>query len=174
MIRGWLRQAGWRAASTGVAALSLQAARAALTSVDARVGAKGRLASLPLAVPVGLGLTFVIDRARKVPRQPVTWSATQDSSPPPVAQSLLVAAGVEGGLAALAYAEHLMASAAGHMIADRLPGGPQVWRLGAHAGSLALLAGGAFAVWGHAMRGIEAGAAADEPVFGGNEGDRWT
>ena len=37
--------------------------------------------------------------------------------------------GVQGGLAAVAYVEHLMAGAAGRRLATVLPGGPLVWRL---------------------------------------------
>lgn len=174
MSKGWLRQAGWRLATTGVAAVSLEAARAALMAVDLRLGAGGRVASLPVAVPVGLGLTFVIDRTRRVPAERYGGAGTQDWAPAPVGQSVLVAVAVEGGLAGLAYAEHFVANAVGGLMAERLPGGSQVWRLVAHTGSLGLLAAAGSAIWGRAMRGIEAGAAAHEPVFGGDEGDRWT
>ena len=171
MARGWIRQAGWRAATTGVAAVSLELSRAVLRAVDERANAGGTVASLPIAVPVGLVLAFVVDRRRRMPDDHAERAGV---APPSVARSVLVAAGVEGGLAGLAYTEHLLADAAGRLIAERLPGGPQVWRLAAHTATLGVLAGGAWAVWGRAMRGIEAGAAADEPVFGGQEGSRWT
>ena len=47
MARGWVRQAGWRAGTTGVAALSLEAARVGLRAIDERMGAGGRVAGLP-------------------------------------------------------------------------------------------------------------------------------
>ena len=171
MARGWLRQAGWRAATTGVAATSLQVSRAALRAVDARLDAGGKVASLPIAVPVGLVLAFVVDRRRGLPHDE---GGTVSPPSPPLARSVVVAAGVEGGLAGLAYAEHLLAAEAGRRLAEVLPGGPQVWRLGAHGASLGLLAAGTSTVWARAMRRIEAGAAAEEPVFGGEEGSRWT
>jgi len=170
MARGAVRQAGWRAATTGVAAVSLELSRAALRHVDARLDAGGRVASLPVAVPLGLAIAFVVDRRRSV-------ALSEDEAStlaPPLTRSLLVAAGVEGGLAAAAYAEHLLAGAAGARLANRLPGGPQAWRLVVHGATLGLLVAGTSVTWTRAMRGIEAGAAAEEPVFGGGEGERWT
>ncbi|HET6967196.1 MAG TPA: alpha/beta-hydrolase family protein, partial [Ornithinibacter sp.] len=171
MARGALRQAGWRAATTGVAALCLEASRVALRALDDRLDAGGRVASLPVAVPLGLAIAFVVDRRRGLP---VGEDETQQFQAPPLPRSLLVAAGVEGGLAAVAHAEHRLAGAAGTRLAEVLPGGPQVWRLVAHGASLGVLAAGTSLVWTRAMRGIEAGAAAEEPVFGGDESARWT
>ena len=170
MARGWLRQAGWRAATTGVAAVTLRVSRAGLQAVDARVGAGGRVASLPIAVPLGLLIAFVVDRRRPL----AVGGETESPAAPPLSRSLLVAAGVEGGLAAAAYAEHLVAGAAGTQLAQRLPGGPQTWRLVVHGATLGLLATGTWVMWRRSMQDIEAGAAAEEPVFGGGEGDRWT
>src|SRR6478736_2007090 len=97
MARGWVRQAGWRAATTGIAAVSLEAARVGLRAIDDRVGADGRVAALPVAVPLGLTIAFVVDRQRGVPDD----DATGQPSTPPLARSALVAAGVEGGLVAV-------------------------------------------------------------------------
>ena len=171
MARGWVRQAGWRAATTGIAAVSLEAARVGLRAIDDRVGADGRVAALPVAVPLGLTIAFVVDRQRGVPDDD---DATGQPSTPPLARSALVAAGVEGGLVAVAYAEHLLASAAGRRLAELLPGGPHLWRFVAHGACLGLVAVTATNVWERAMRGIEAGADAEEPVFGGDEGSHWT
>ena len=170
MARGWVRQAGWRAATTGVAALSLEVSRAALRVVDSRVGAGGKVASLPIAVPLGLFIAFVVDRRRPLA---VGGDDTERPTAPPLTRSLLVAAGVEGGLTAAAYAEHLLAGAAGARLATRLPGGPHAWRLAVHGATLGLLAAGTSVMWTRAIRGFEAGATAEEPVFGGGEGDRW-
>jgi uncharacterized membrane protein len=171
MARGWVRQAGWRAATTGFAALSLEAARVGLRLIDERVGADGRVAGLPVAVPLGLTIAFVVDRRRGMPGDDDVATA---AGAPPLARSALVAAGVEGGLIALAYGEHVLASATGDRLADLLPGGPHLWRLVTHAATLGLVAVTATTVWDRAMRNIEAGASADEPVFGGDEGSRWT
>ncbi len=110
MARGWVRQAGWRAGTTGVAALSLEAARVGLRAIDERLGAGGRVAGLPVAVPLGLTIAFVVDRRRGMPGAD---DETDPSATPPLARSALVAAGVEGGLVAVAYAEHALGLAAG-------------------------------------------------------------
>jgi uncharacterized membrane protein len=49
-----------------------------------------------------------------------------------------------------------------------------VWRLAVHAASLGLIALATSSLWSRAMRGIEAGSSVDEPVLGGDEGNRWT
>ena len=108
MARGWMRQAGWRAATTGFAALSLEATRVGLRAlIDDRVGADGRVAGLPVAVP--LGLTIV--SSSTAPRNAGRRRRRDCGGEPPLARSVLVAAGVEGGLAALAYGEHVLAGA---------------------------------------------------------------
>ena len=181
MARGALRQAGWRAATTGVAALSLAATRVALRAADDRLGAGGRVASLPVAIPLGLGIAFLVDRRRAVP--PSDGDAASAAPPteeeeapaaPALGRSVLVALGVEGGLAAAAYAEHALALAVGTRLATALPGGPLVWRLVAHGATAGVLVAGTSALWTRAMHRIETGAGADEPVFGGDEGLRFT
>lgn len=169
VARGLARQAGWRTATTGVAALSLEGVRAALRVLDDRLDAGGRVAELPVAVPLGLAIAFAVDRRRAVPRA----DGTQDPQAPPLARSLLVAVGVEGALAAVAHAEHVLAMTGGHRLAAALPGGPAVWRLATHAAALGALGAGTWLVWTRAMRSIEAGAAEEEPVLGGDESTRW-
>ena len=133
MARGWTRQAGWRAATTGIAALSLEATRG--RAAGARRPARCRWAGGRAARrgPLGLTIAFVVDRRREVPDDD---DVTARSATPPLARSVLVAGGVEGGLAAVAYAEHALAGAAGRRLAEVLPGGPQLWRLVAHGASL--------------------------------------
>ncbi|HZB68669.1 MAG TPA: hypothetical protein VE503_14740, partial [Ornithinibacter sp.] len=67
MARGMARQTGWRTASTGVAAVSLEAVRAGLRLVDDRLDAGGRVARVPVAVPLGLAIAVLLDRSRRVP-----------------------------------------------------------------------------------------------------------
>ena len=170
MPRGAARQTGWRTASTGIAALSLEAARSVLRLLDDRLDAGGRVARLPVAVPLGLGIAFALDRRRRVPHDD---DGRPNPQPPQLSRSLLVAGGVEGGLAALAYSEHLLASAVGRRLATRFPGGPQVWRLATHAASVGALAAGTSVVWSRAMHSIEEGAAAEESVLGEGDPTRW-
>ncbi len=169
MLRGAARQAGWRTAATGIAALSLEAVRAALRLLDERLDAGGRVANLPVAVPLGMAIAVAVDRGRRVEPEP-GW---RDPDPPPLGRSVLVAGGVEGALALLAYGEHLLATTAGERLSALLPGGPQVWRLAAHAASVGALAAGTSVVWSRAMRSIEEGAAAEETVLGEGDPTRW-
>jgi uncharacterized membrane protein len=171
IMRGFLRQAGWRAATAGAGAASLEAMHGVLRPLDARLGAGGRVAGLPIAVPLGLGIAFIVHR-----RDPQSFDAGAPGQPEPtpLLRSLLVAGGVEGGLAAAAYAEHRLAEEVGSRLARDLPGGPHVWRLAVHAACLGLLTVATSSLWSRAMRGIEAGSSADEPVLGGDEGNRWT
>src|SRR3954447_25563104 len=58
-VRGATRQLAWRFTATGLAGVVLHGTDAAVRRLDDRLGAGGRLTALPLAVPVGLGLSFL-------------------------------------------------------------------------------------------------------------------
>src|SRR4029079_2577011 len=62
MLRGALRQAGWRAATTGVGAMSLAATRTVLRVLDTRFGTGGRLDTLPVGIPPGLAISWLAAR----------------------------------------------------------------------------------------------------------------
>jgi hypothetical protein len=172
MMRGLLRQVGWRAAVTGIGATLLIGTETVLESVDRRLGAGGRIARLPVAVPVGLGVAFVLEHRRQAEQQPTAESAT--AGPSAALRPLGVAGAVVGGLALAAYSEHALATTAGRRIAAVLPGGPQLWKLTGHAACLGLLGTAGYNVYGRAMRKIEAGASADTPVIESDEASRWT
>jgi len=166
-LRGLARQAAWRVGATGLGGALLAAAEEGLRRLDARTGAGGRLASFPVAVPVGLGLAYVLDRRRERP------GGTGEDARPSALRSLGVAAGVVGSLAGAAYGEHLLAGLAGRRLAATLPGPAAGWRLVGHGGFLAGLAVGASALWHRAMRRIEAGTSQDVPVIEEGEATRW-
>jgi uncharacterized membrane protein len=172
MVRGLLRQTGWRLVVTGVGGALLIATQAGARALDARLGAGGRIASFPVAVPVGLGLAYVLDRRRVETSDPAAFPAA--GTAPSALPSISVAGGVVGALTGLAYGEHLVADAVGRRLAAYLPGGPQVWRLVGHGACLAALGIGASSLYGRAMRKIEAGASIDEPLFGSDDSTRWT
>jgi uncharacterized membrane protein len=65
VIRGALRQTGWRFAVTGVGGALLTTAKAGASRLDERLGAQGRVAEFPVAVPVGLAVAYVLDRRRR-------------------------------------------------------------------------------------------------------------
>jgi hypothetical protein len=123
MLRGLVRQAGWRFAVTGFGGSLLALARSAATTVDARLGAGGRIAAFPLAVPVGLAVAYTLERRRVL--VPDGESAPAES-PSPV-RSLALAGAAVGGLTGVAYAEHALATTLGRRLATVLPGGTAVW-----------------------------------------------
>jgi len=173
VLRGALRQVGWRFAVTGAGGSLLTVAQAALRAADSRLGARGRLAAFPVAVPVGLAVTYALERRRvREPAAPVPPGAGS-GSPRPVL-SLALAGGVVGTMAGGAYAEHMLATLVGHRLAAVLPGGPQVWRIAAHGACAGALVGAASGVWSRAMRRIEAGTVTDAPLLSGDEDVRFT
>ncbi|MGY1742989.1 MULTISPECIES: alpha/beta-hydrolase family protein [unclassified Blastococcus] len=167
-FRGIVRQVAWRLGATGLSGALLGAADAGAQALDRRLGLGGRLAALPLGVPVGLGVAAVVDRWH-------AGAATGGPDPaeaPPALTSLGVAGAVVGGLAGAAYGEHALTGLAGRGLAAVLPGPPALWRLAGHAGVLAGLGAGATAVWHRSMRRIEALTSAGVPVLesGGDGG----
>jgi uncharacterized membrane protein len=168
-FRGIVRQAAWRLGATGLSGALLGGARIGAHALDDRLGLGGRLASFPLAIPVGLCVAYVLDRVRAAehPDDPESPSA-----PAPLS-SLAVATGIVGGLTGVAYGEHAVVDLVAQRLAAVLPGPPELWRLTGHAGFLAGLGLGASSVWHRAMRQIEATTTADVPVLEPGEADRW-
>ena len=169
VLRGLLRQAGWRFAVTGLGGALLTGVRAGAAGADARLGSGGRIAGFPLAVPVGLALAYLLERRRVTdPGEQLE----QIETPSPV-RSLGLAGGTTGALVGAAYAEHELATWLGRRLAAVLPGGPLLWRLAGHAVCLGGLGIAASSVWGRAMRRIEAGTSHESPIFGSGEDVRW-
>src|SRR4051812_38676983 len=168
-VRGVVRQAAWRLGATGLCGALLGAAEEGTRAVDDRLRLEGRLASVPLAVPLGLATAYAVDRLRgaRPARHP------DEAERPSPLSSLGVATGMVGCLTGVAYGEHVLADLAGRGLAAVLPGPPELWRLTGHAGFLAGLGLGASSFWHRAMRRIEAGTSADVPVVEPGEADRW-
>jgi len=174
-LRGAVRQAAWRLGATGLGGALLSGAQAGVHALDDRLRLGGRLASVPLAVPLGLGVAYVVDRLRAGEHaEPAERAGHTDggTTPPPV-QSLAVATGIVGCLTGVAYGEHFLTDLAARRLAAVLPGPPDLWRLAGHAGFLAGLGVGASSVWHQAMRRIEAMTSADVPVIEPGEAERW-
>jgi hypothetical protein len=172
MLRGTVRQVGWRLAVTGVGGSLLIGAEDALQRLRPGGGLRHRFRAAPVAVPVGLGVGYLLERRRR-------RALDQADVHPPQGRSaalrpLGIAAGVTGGLAIAAYGEQALADAVGRRMAAVAPGGPQVWKLPFHAACLGALTGAGYHLYGRAMRKIEAGASADEPVLESDEAARWT
>ena len=173
MARGLVRQVGWRFVVTGVGGTLLLAAQAGVRPLDARLDGRGRIATLPVAVPVGLG-----GRLRAGPAagrvDPAGRRGRAGRSPHEraVARGGRRCRGRAGR--ARRTASTPLATLAGRGLASVLPGGPQLWKLAGHAAALALLGAAASAVYGRAMRKIEAGTSAEVPVIEADEAARWT
>jgi len=168
-LRGAVRQAAWRLGATGLSGALLGAAGIGAEELDDRLGLGGRLASVPLSVPLGLATAFVLDRLRTGEGDAVADGAGARAA----LSSLAVATGVVGSLTGVAFGEHVLADLAGRRMAAVLPGPPELWRLAGHAGFLVALGLGASVIWHRAMHRIEAGTSADVPVLEADEVDRW-
>jgi hypothetical protein len=166
-LRGAARQAAWRVGTTGLGGALLVGAETGVRALDARLGAGGRLASVPLAVPVGLGLSYVVERRRVRP------AGAEGIEPPPALRSLAVASGLVGGLAGGAYGEHLLADLVGRRVARLLPVPPAAGRVVGHGAFLAALGIGVSSFWHRAMRRLEAGTTDAVPVIEVDEATRW-
>lgn len=167
VLRGLARQAAWRVGTTGLGGGLLAGAETGVRALDVRLGAGGRLTAIPLAVPLGLGLSYVVERRRVQP------AAAEGTEGPPALRSLAVAAGLVGGLAGGAYGEHLLADMAGRRVARLMPAPPAVGRVLGHGAFLAALGVGVSSFWHRAMRRLEAGTTVDAPVIEVDEATRW-
>src|SRR4051812_15404790 len=151
--RSATRQLGWRLGVTGLIGAVHTAARVTTGSLGGH-GRAGHLVSrFPIAVPAGLGLALVIERQRQRDTTPEPGGDFAQHRP---LLGLAAAAGVVGVLTAASYGESALAgrvAAAGSRI---VPGSERVWRLAAHAGSLAALGAGVTRMWAIGMRRIEA------------------
>src|SRR3954468_14849574 len=61
-LRGVARQAAWRLGAPALSGALLGGARLGAQALDDRLRLGGRVAALPLAIPVGLGVAYVLDR----------------------------------------------------------------------------------------------------------------
>ncbi|MGY1753470.1 alpha/beta-hydrolase family protein [Blastococcus sp. SYSU D01042] len=168
-VRGIVRQTAWRFGATGLAGALLTGAQTGAQRLDDRLRMGGRLAAIPLAVPVGLAVAYVSDRLRAGEH---AEHADDGAAPPPLG-SIAVAAGIVGCLTGAAYVEHALTGTVARRLAALLPGPPELWRLPVHGGLLAGVGAGAAAVWHRAMRRVEAMTSTDVPVLELGEAERW-
>ena len=169
--RGLARQLAWRVGTTCGCASLLAALQAGLARVDHEVGAGGRLARLPIAVPAGLALAIARDRLQqRGSNAPDTYRPVSTATLPSVAAS----AGVVGVLAGVAALEHATADLVGGLLGRVLPGWPQLWRLAGHGAFAAALAAGGGVLFDHTIRRLEAGTTAFEPMLDASVPPEWT
>ena len=125
-VRALVRQAGWRFGLTGVGATVLAAALAAQHRLDVRLGAEGRIERFPIAIPVGLATSAVIERIRQRDTPPEHLADPARSNP------LLGLAAGAGVVAHPQRADHRREPARPRA---RLGGEPGPARIGGHLAS---------------------------------------
>jgi uncharacterized membrane protein len=169
--RALARQVGWRLGATGLAGAALGVALAGTRSLDRRLGAEGRLARLPVGIPVGLAITAVNEAVRQ------QESPSDQEVDPATANPLLgVAAG--GGvvllLGGILAGESVLARELGSVGGRVLPGSERAWRRLAHVVTVAGVGLGTHALWNRAMARVEAGTTAFEAGVDDSTREQWT
>lgn len=171
MLRGGIRQVGWRFMATGVGGAVLGTSRAGLIALDDVVGAKGRLARFPVAVPIGLAVGGAVLQRQLRDVRGLPPQSDEPEGIDPV-RSAALGTVLAGGLMGAAYGEMWLAEEAGERLAQWLPGPSALWRLSGHALCLASVVAGGNALWQRAMTKVEAGSSVVDPVFDDPEGGR--
>ena len=165
-VRGAMRQAGWRLGTTALCGTVLLGATAGARALDRAVGAGGRIASLPLSIPVGLLTAAVIERARAAVPEPTTAGPDSVAGPAddvPTVPGLAAGAAVIALLWGAGWAERWTAEQVRRLAPGPIPGSGLVWRLTSHAAFAAAAGVGVNALWSRAMQKIEAGSSAVDP-----------
>ena len=165
--KGLMRQAAWRVGATALCGSVLIGATAGARVLDRRLGAGGRIAGLPLAIPVGLLTSAVIERAR---RSTVEEAPTEEFGAPDEAAAdanplwLLPAGGlVLTTLYGAGWAERWTAAQVRRLAPGSVAGSGLAWRLASHAVFLAGADVLVSALWTRAMQRIEAGTTSVDP-----------
>ncbi|HSU74857.1 MAG TPA: alpha/beta-hydrolase family protein [Terrabacter sp.] len=161
---GVQRQLAWRLGSTALAGTVLIAATAGVRRLDRALGAQGRLAALPLSIPVGLATSAVLERIRAAgvvpePDGPDVRDAlvvVDEVEDVPRAQGLAAGAVVLATLYGAAWVERWTAQQVRRLSPGDAPGTGLAWQLVSHAAFVA--AGGVVlnALWTRAMQRVEA------------------
>lgn len=170
-LRGLARQAGWRFAVTGAGAAILAVALEATWRVDQLVGADGRLVRFPIAIPVGLATSAVIENIRQRETPPEHYADPARSNP---VLGLAAGGAVVLTIAGLAAGENYLARQLGSVAGRVLPGSEAFWRRTGHAVSLILVGVGTHQIWNRAMRGIESGTTTFEEGMDATAAGLWT
>jgi uncharacterized membrane protein len=149
---GVLRQGAWRMGATALSGSALIGATAGVRRLDRTVGAGGRLAALPLSIPVGLATSAVVERARRAGTEPGLGAADDV----PTLRGLAAGGGVLAVLYGAAWGERWTAEQVRRLAPGQDLGVGLAWQVASHAVFLAG-AGVAFnALWTRVMQRVEA------------------
>ncbi|MCX6459439.1 MAG: alpha/beta-hydrolase family protein [Actinobacteria bacterium] len=152
--RGIARQSAWRLWVTGLGGAILVGSTAAARVVDHRLGANGKIARLPVAIPVAIGVDLALERLSQR-----AWPAEHRTDPAGRGPLLGLAAGtgvvlvLAGGTAAESWAARQLGSI-GYRV---LPISEDLWRRAGHVVALGAAAAITSMLWNRAMGGIESG-----------------
>jgi uncharacterized membrane protein len=149
---GLVRQAAWRMGSTALCGTVLIGATAAVRRLDRAVGADGRLAALPLSIPVGLAASAVIERARRVG----TDGGVDAAGDVPTVGGLAAGGGVLAVLYGAGWFERWTAEQVRRLAPGAAPGAGLAWQVVSHAAFAAGAGVAVSALWTRAMQRIEA------------------
>lgn len=165
--QGLARQLAWRLGATALSGTVLIGATAGMRRLDRALGAHGRLAALPLSIPVGLATSAVIERVRGAGSdgelQPLGPAGLVDPDDAvdavddvPTARGLAAGGAVLAILYGAAWGERWTAQQVRRLAPGAAPGTGLGWQLASHAAFVA--AGGAVlnALWTRAMQRVEA------------------
>lgn len=169
--RGLVRQSGWRFAVTGAAGATLGVSSGVMRGLDRAVGAQGRVAAFPLAVPAGLGIMALVEALRQ--QQTPPDGATDPARANPVL-GLAAGAGVVLAIAAAMAGEGLVARRLGSVGERVLPGSEQFWMRTGHLLALGGTGLGTHVLWTRAMRRIESGTDRFDDGIDDARAGRWT
>jgi uncharacterized membrane protein len=171
VLRGMARQVAWRTTVTGIGGALFALVQEGTRRLDDTLGADGRLANFPIAVPAGFALGWAVETRLKqrLPEEPHFPDAP---SADPV-RAAAISVGVTGALSLVAHGEQLLADATGSILSRWLPGPAQRWRPAGHLLCLGGLAFGGSALWRWAMHKVEAGAMVIEPILDDVAAHRW-
>jgi uncharacterized membrane protein len=157
----FLTQASWRLGVTGLGGSVLGLGAVATRTADRMLGAQGRIARLPMAVPLGLLTSVVVERARQGDAPP-----SHDTDPAATHPALGLAAGgaVVLLVAGVGAGEQWAAARLSKAASSVVPGSELVWRLAGHAAATGTLVAGTHQLWAMGMRRIEGATTSLDPV----------
>ena len=150
---GLLRQAAWRMGATGLCGSVLIGATAGVRRLDRTVGADGRLAALPLSIPVGLATSALIERVR---RESVEEAGLDTVDEVPTLRGLAAGGGVLAVLYGAGWVERWTAEQVRRLAPGQAPGVGLAWQLVSHAAFVAGAGLAVSALWTRVMHRIEA------------------
>ncbi len=170
-VRNLAGRTAWRFGVTGLGAAALAGGRAATDSLDRAVGARGRLARLPVGIPVGLATNALFEHLRQRSQPP------EQATDPAQASTLLglaAGAGVVLTVGAVTVAERWLSRALGSVSSRVLPGSETTWHRAAQVATLGSITFGVHALWSRAMAQIESGAASYQAGMEEATSAQWT